>query len=103
MKALSVTLKDLQLLVKDKLAIQHFLLPLLFVLIFSGGSSPLKQHSGYPLPLAVVNLIAAQGANRWQASRRLAARTELYDQAEASLVGRERGPPPVHRLISAQG
>ncbi len=87
MKALSITLKDLQLLVKDRGSLfQYFLLPLLFVLIFSGGFSSIGSSPGDArLALAVVNLDGGTGAQSLLAGIEAAGgvRTELHNQAEA--------------------
>ena len=87
MKALSITLKDLQLLVKDRGSLfQYFLLPLLFVLIFSGGLSSIGSSKGDTrLALAVVDLDGGSGAQTLLAGIDAAGgvRTELYDQTKA--------------------
>ena len=90
MKALSITLKDLQLLVKDRGALfQYFLLPLLFVLIFSGGLSSIgSSPADTRLKLAVVDLDGGSGAQTLLAGINAAGgvRTELYDQADAEAL-----------------
>jgi ABC-2 type transport system permease protein len=87
MKALSITLKDLQLLLKDRGSLfQYFLLPLLFVLIFSGALSSIGTSPGdRRLALAVVNLDGGSAAGTLLAGIDAAGgvRTELYDQAKA--------------------
>jgi ABC-2 type transport system permease protein len=87
MKALSITLKDLQLLVNDRGSLfQYFLLPLLFVLIFSGGLSSIGSSTGDTrLALAVVDLDGGSAAQTLLAGIDAAGgvRTELYDQANA--------------------
>ena len=91
MKALSITLKDLQILLKDRGSLfQYFLLPLLFVLIFSGALGSIGSSTrGY-----------TPGAGGRQPGRRLSrrkrcwtgldaaggVRTELYDQAKAETL-----------------
>lgn len=65
MKTLSIALKDLQILLKDRGALfQLFILPLLFILVFSGALSAIGQGQEVILPnLAVVDLdggVAAQ-------------------------------------------
>jgi ABC-2 type transport system permease protein len=87
MKALSLTLKDLQVLVKDRGSLfQYFLLPLLFVLILSGGLTSIgKSTADTRLPLAVVNQDSGPVAQTLLASIDAAGglRTELYDLAKA--------------------
>ncbi len=90
MKALSITLKDLQLLVKDRGALfQYLLLPLLFVLVFSGGLSSIgSSPADTRLKLAVVDLDGGPGAQTLLAGINAAGgvRTELYDQAGAEAL-----------------
>jgi len=90
MKALSITLKDLQLLVKDRGALfQYLLLPLLFVLVFSGGLSSIgSSPADTRLKLAVVDLDGGSGAQTLLAGINAAGgvRTELYDQADAEAL-----------------
>jgi len=90
MKALSITLKDLQLLVKDRGALfQYLLLPLLFVLVFSGGLSSIgNSPADIRLKLAVVDLDGGSGAQTLLAGINAAGgvRTELYDQADAEAL-----------------
>ena len=87
MKALSITIKDLQLLVRDRGSlIQYFILPLLFVIIFSGGLSSIGSGEGDTrLKLAVVDLDGGTGAQTLLAGIDAAGgvRTELYDKTEA--------------------
>ncbi len=58
MKILSVTFKDLQVLLKDRgVLFQLFLLPLLFILVFSGALNAISQSDTPALPsLAIVDL-----------------------------------------------
>ncbi len=97
MKALSITLKDLQLLVRDRGSLfQYFLLPLLFILILSGGLNAIGSSTGdNRLALAVVDLDGGAAAQTLLASIDAAGgvRTELYDQAtaEAKLDKNELG------------
>ena len=58
MKTISVTIKDLQILFKDRGTLfQLFLLPLLFILVFSGALSAIGNSETVSLPnLAVVDL-----------------------------------------------
>jgi ABC-2 type transport system permease protein len=93
MKALSITLKDIQLLVKDRGSLfQYFLLPLLFVLIFSGGLSSIGNSTGGAqdtrLALAVVDLDGGSAAQTLLAGIDDAGgvRTELYGQAQAQAL-----------------
>lgn len=87
MKALSITLKDLQLLFKDRGSLfQYFLLPLLFVLIMSGGLSSIGSSAGDTrMALAVVDLDGGESAQTLLGGIDTAGgvRTELYDQAKA--------------------
>ena len=90
MKALSITLKDLQLLVKDRGALfQYLLLPLLFVLVFSGGLSSIgSSPADTRLKLAVVDLDGGSKVQTLLAGINAAGgvRTELYDQADAEAL-----------------
>lgn len=87
MKALSITLKDLQLLVKDRGSMfQFFLLPLLFVLVLSGGLGSIGSSTeDTRLALAVVDLDGGSAAQTLLAGIDAAGgvRAELYDQPEA--------------------
>jgi ABC-2 type transport system permease protein len=90
MKALSITLKDLQLLFKDRGSLfQYFLLPLLFVLIFSGGLGSIGSSTkDTRLALAVVDLDGGPSAQALLAGIDAAGgvRPELYDQAKAEAM-----------------
>ncbi len=90
MKALSITLKDLQLLLKDRGSLfQYFLLPLLFVLVLSGGLSSIGSSTpDARLALAVVNLDNGSAAQTLLAGIDEAGgvRTELYEQAKAEAM-----------------
>ena len=87
MKAWSITLKDLQILFKDRGAIfQLFLLPLLFVVVFSGALGEVgKDEPDTRVPLPVVNLdggpLAQALIDGLEADGGL--RLESYDQTEA--------------------
>jgi ABC-2 type transport system permease protein len=87
MKALSITLKDLQLLLKDRGSLfQYFVLPLLFILVLSGALTSIGSNKADTrLPLAVVNLDGGPAAQTLLAGIDAAGgvRTELYDQAKA--------------------
>jgi len=64
MKTLSIAFKDLQILFKDRGALfQLFILPLLFILVFSGALSAIGQSQTVTLPsLAVVDLDGSAAA-----------------------------------------
>jgi ABC-2 type transport system permease protein len=87
MKALSITIKDLQILLKDRGSLfQYFLLPLLFILIFSGALNSIGSSTADTrLALAVVNLDSGSDSQTLLAGIDTAGgvRTELYDQAKA--------------------
>ncbi len=90
MKALSITLKDLQLLLKDRGSLfQYFLLPVLFVLIMSGGLNTIGSTPGDArLALAVVNLDGGPESKTLLGGIDAAGgvRTELYEQAKAEAM-----------------
>lgn len=87
MKALSITLKDLQLLIRDRGSLfQYFILPLLFVLVMSGGLSAIGAATpDTRLALAVVDLDGGPAAQTLLGGIDAAGglRTELYEQATA--------------------
>jgi ABC-2 type transport system permease protein len=87
MKALSITLKDLQLLLKDRGSLfQYFVLPLLFILIFSGALTSIGSSTkDTRLALAVVDLDGGSGAQTLLAGIDNAGgvRSELYEEAKA--------------------
>ena len=58
MKILSIAFKDLQILFKDRgMLFQLFILPLLFILVFSGALSAIGASAEVTLPnLAIVDL-----------------------------------------------
>jgi ABC-2 type transport system permease protein len=64
MKTLSITLKDLQILLKDRgLLFQLFLLPLIFIFVLSGALGSIGNSQAVELPqLAVVDLDGGTGA-----------------------------------------
>jgi len=64
MKALSITFKDLQIFFKDRGAVlQLFLLPLVFVVVFTGALGAIgKGEEDARVPLPVVNLDGGQSA-----------------------------------------
>jgi ABC-2 type transport system permease protein len=65
MKTLSIALKDLQILIKDRgLLFQLFLLPLIFIFVLSGALGSMgKSDTVTLLPLAVVDSDGGQAAN----------------------------------------
>lgn len=87
MKVLSITWKDMQILFKDRgVAIQLFLLPLLFVVVFSGALGEVgKGTADTRIPLPVVDLDGGESAQTLIKELDAAGgvRVEGYDQAEA--------------------
>lgn len=88
MSALSIAFKDLQVFLKDRgIVIQLFLLPILFILVFSGALSQIgsEEPADDRIPLAVVDLDGGERAAT--VIRNLDAaggvRVELYEQREA--------------------
>lgn len=95
MKALSIAFKDLQILFKDRgEAFMLFLLPLIFIVVFSGALSAIDQ--GTPdtrIPLPVVDLDGGVAASELIAGLEAAGgvRVEPYaDQAEAMALLEEK-------------
>ena len=90
MKALSITLKDLQLLLRDRGSLfQYFILPLIFILVFSGALSSIGSTTkDTRLALAVVDLDGGAGAKALLAGIDAAGgvRPELYEQANAETM-----------------
>ncbi|MGD8627156.1 MAG: ABC transporter permease [Anaerolineae bacterium] len=90
MKALSITFKDLKIMFKDRgILLQLFLLPLLFVLIFSGALSAIGgEEPDTRVPLAVVDLdggaSAAEFLDKLDAAGGV--RVERYDESEATTL-----------------
>ena len=87
MKVLSITFKDLQILFRDRgAALQLFLLPLLFVIVFGGVLGQLgKGEPDARIPLPVIDLDGGAAAQTLIAGLGAAGgvRVEEYGQAEA--------------------
>jgi ABC-2 type transport system permease protein len=87
MKSLSIALKDLQILFKDRgEVIQLFLLPLLFIIVFSGALGALGgEDEAKLLPLPIVDLDGGEAAKSLRAGLDEAGglKTELYEQSQA--------------------
>jgi ABC-2 type transport system permease protein len=87
MKSLSVALKDLQIMLTDRgELIQLFLLPLVFIIVFSGALGAIGSgEEDTRLPLPVVDLDGGEAAEALQAGLEAAGgvRPEIFDQAEA--------------------
>ncbi len=90
MKSLSIALKDLQILVKDRgEVVQLFLLPLLFIVVFSGALGAIGGgEEDTRLPLPVVDLDGGEAAQDLIAGLDAAGgvRTELYEHSEAQML-----------------
>ncbi|MES0362123.1 MAG: ABC transporter permease [Anaerolineales bacterium] len=90
MKSLSIALKDLQILIRDRgEVIQLFLLPLLFIVVFSGALGAIggdEEDTRQVLP--VVDLDGGEAAQSLLAGLDAAGgvRTELYEHSEAQLM-----------------
>ncbi len=101
MKALSVAFKDIQIFIKDRGALlQLFLLPLIFILVFSGALTGLGEDSDEEVsrvPLAVVDLDGGEAAEALRADIDAAGdvRVALYEQAEALALLDENEIPRV--------
>ncbi len=92
MKTLSIAWKDIQILLKDRgLAIQLFLLPLLFIVIFSGALAKVGGgEADERISLAVVDLDGGEAAKTLVAGLDAAGgvRVELYEESEGmALLG----------------
>jgi ABC-2 type transport system permease protein len=85
MKTLSIAFKDLQILVKDRGAVfQLFILPLLFILIFSGALSSIGQSEEVVLPtLGVVDQDGGTAAQELLSRIQSAGTLELQSYAQA--------------------
>ncbi|MGW8225339.1 MAG: ABC transporter permease [Anaerolineales bacterium] len=87
MKSLSIAIKDLQILFKDRgEVIQLFLLPLLFIIVFSGALGALGgEEEATLLPLPVVDLDGGEAAKSLRTGLDEAGglKTELYEQSKA--------------------
>ena len=91
MKSLSIALKDLQILIRDRgEVIQLFLLPLLFIIVFSGALGAIGQgeEEDIRLLLPVVDLDGGEAAISLLAGLEAAGglRIEVYQQAEAQTL-----------------
>jgi len=90
MKSISIALKDLQILIKDRgEVIQLFLLPLLFIIVFSGALGAIGGgEEDTRLPLPVVDLDGGEAAQSLIAGLDAAGgvRTELYEHSEARML-----------------
>ena len=90
MRALSITLKDLQLLIRDRGSLfQYFILPLIFILVFSGALTSIGSTTkDTRLALAVVDLDNGSGAQALLAGIEAAGgvRPELYEQVKAETL-----------------
>jgi ABC-2 type transport system permease protein len=90
MKSLSIALKDLQILIRDRgEVIQLFLLPLLFIIVFSGALGAFgsdEEDTRQVLP--VVDLDGGEAAQSLLAGLDAAGgvRTELYEHSDAQLM-----------------
>jgi ABC-2 type transport system permease protein len=87
MTALSIAYKDLQIFIKDRgVLIQLFVLPLIFILIFSGGLSQIgAEEQDDSISLAVVDLDGSEHSRKFLEGVDAAGgvRTQLYDQGTA--------------------
>jgi len=87
MKALSITFKDLKIMFKDRgILLQLFLLPLVFVLVFSGALSAIGQEEvDTRVPLAVVDLDGGTSAAEFldKVDAAGGVRIEMYGESEA--------------------
>jgi ABC-2 type transport system permease protein len=88
MSILSITFKDIQILLKNRgNVILLFLMPMVFIVIFSGALASLGKpaQEDVRIPLAVVNLDSGQAAQTLLAKLDAAGgvRVELYDAAQA--------------------
>ena len=90
MKSLSIALKDLQILIRDRgEVVQLFLLPLLFIVVFSGALGAIgsgEEDTRQLLP--VVDLDGGEAAQSLLAGLEAAGgvRIEIYEQAEAQML-----------------
>src|SRR4030067_1144650 len=91
MKTISITIKDLQILFKDRGTLfQLFILPLLFILVFSGALNAIGQDEVAVLPsLAVVDLDGGEAAqslvSKIEADGSLSVQTYSATDAQAQL------------------
>ncbi len=95
MKTISITLKDLQILLKDRGTLfQLFILPLLFILVFSGALSAIGKSGEVVLPrLGVVDLDGGTAAqtllSKIEADGSVVIQTHSQDEAQALLDKKE--------------
>src|SRR4030067_1998027 len=91
MKIISIALKDLQILFKDRGTLfQLFFLPLLFILVFSGALGAISQADTVTIPtLALVDLDGAEAAqtilSKLQADGSLTVQSYSAADAQAQL------------------
>jgi len=95
MSTLSITFKDIQILLKNRgNLILLFLMPMIFIVIFSGALASLGKSTQKDtrIPLAVVNLDGGQSAQAFLAKLEAAGgvRLELYDSAQAQTLLNEK-------------
>ncbi|MBN1658050.1 MAG: ABC transporter permease, partial [Anaerolineae bacterium] len=99
MKTWSIAWKDLQILIKDRgIFLQLFLLPLLFVLVFSGALGAVGgEEPDQGIPLAVVDLDGGDAAQALIADIDAAGgvRVQPYPEAEAMALVKEKEIPRV--------
>lgn len=90
MKALSIALKDLQIMIRDRgELLQLFLLPLLFIIVFSGALGALGgDEVDNRVPLPIVDLDGGEAAQALIAGIDAAGglHTEFYEQSEAQAL-----------------
>lgn len=99
MKALSITWKDLQVMIKDRgIVLQLFVLPLLFVLVLSGALGQVgKEEPDARIGLAVVDLDGGEAAQTLieRIDNAGGVRVEPYDEADAMSLLKENNIPRV--------
>ncbi|MGD8398812.1 MAG: ABC transporter permease [Anaerolineae bacterium] len=98
MKILSITWKDIQIFMKDRGALLTlFVLPLMFVLVFSGALSEIgsQGEKDTRIPLAVVDLDGSQTAQAFIKDVDTAGgvRVEMYDESEVMPLVQENEIP----------
>ncbi|MFN2265109.1 MAG: ABC transporter permease [Anaerolineales bacterium] len=100
MKSISIAIKDLQILIKDRgEVIQLFLLPLLFIIVFSGALGALGgEDEATLLALPVVDLDGGEAAQSLRTGIDEAGglKTELYEQSQAQELLENND---IHRLL----
>jgi ABC-2 type transport system permease protein len=95
MATLSITFKDIQILLKNRgTVLLLFLMPMIFIFIFSGTLASLgkSEQEDVRIPLAVVNLDGGQAAQTLLANLDAAGGVivELYDAAQAQTLLNEK-------------